>query len=424
MTIAGVAVEAGEPTPWPWPDDIPTPSKETPALAGGRPDMVRYLMVRGARGELSPDGRQIAYLTSVSGEPQLWVVDVDGGFPTQLTFGLGIRSFRWLPDGSAILYGADRDGNERQGYTLISPDGQFETEVLAASEAFVSFGSFASDAQQFVYSTTARNGVDFDVHLTNLADGSDRALYQGRFGFFASAWQPGGALVLVNETRGEDANDVYLLSTTSGQMEPLFQPQVAASYASYAWDDNGDGFYLVSNQDREFAGLAWYDLRERAMHWLETPDADVEQVKLFGRGRYVAWTVNVGGYSELHLYDLRRQQALEAPTRMPEGVYGLSGAHDAPRLMVRVSGPRAPGALWVWDVAQGAARAVVPASGAGLDLSAMAVPESRFFEARDGVRLHGLLYLPEAGDNGAPPPVVMKVHGGPTGQARPRFDAV
>ena len=50
------------------------------------------------------------------------------------------------------------------------------------------------------------------------------------------------------------------------------------------------------------------------------------------------------------------------------------------------------------------------------------LPEAIDFPARDGVTLHGLLYLP-IDKKIAKPPVVLAVHGGPTGQARPSFNA-
>ncbi|MEO0421191.1 MAG: S9 family peptidase [Pseudomonadota bacterium] len=410
---------------WPWPEDVPSASSETPALAGGRPDIVRYLMARGASGELSPDGRQLAYVTGVTGEPQLWIVPVDGGFPRQLTFGRGVRSFRWVPDGSAIVYGADRDGNERQGYTRISADGLRETEVLPASEAFVVFGSFASDDEHFTYATTARNGVDFDIHVASLSSDEDRQVFEGSFGFFANAWQPNGDTVIVTETRGEDADDVYLLNASSGAISPLFKPEIAADYSRFVWDADGAGFYLLTNQDREYSALAYFELATESLRLLETPQADVETLAVFGDGRYVAWGINDGGYSRLQVRDLRTGRTLHAPGVLPRGVYNLSGAHHAPRLMVQVTGPRTPGDLWVWDVAAGETHAVVPASTAGLDRAAMVEPQSLYFEARDGVRLNGLLYLPNEIDGQGPrPPVVMMVHGGPTGQARPSFRAV
>jgi dipeptidyl aminopeptidase/acylaminoacyl peptidase len=52
----------------------------------------------------------------------------------------------------------------------------------------------------------------------------------------------------------------------------------------------------------------------------------------------------------------------------------------------------------------------------------MVVPEARSFRARDGLTVHGLLYLPRGLPAGVRPPVLLSVHGGPTAQARPTFN--
>src|SRR5690606_26334979 len=118
---------------------------------------------------LSPDGARLAFRTTISGEPQLWVIDVRGGWPQQITFGESVTFHAWSPDGAWILYGTDRGGNEREGFYLISPDGTRERELLAPSGAFRAFGGFSPDGTRIAYSTTGRNGVDFDVHVLDLA---------------------------------------------------------------------------------------------------------------------------------------------------------------------------------------------------------------------------------------------------------------
>ncbi len=53
----------------------------------------------------SPDGEMVAYLSSDSGENNLWLVDANEGRTSQLTdFQEDISSFRWAPDAKAIAF--------------------------------------------------------------------------------------------------------------------------------------------------------------------------------------------------------------------------------------------------------------------------------------------------------------------------------
>src|SRR5690606_23051475 len=63
--------------------DIPKPVPGDAGLAGqALPDITRFLNVRSAgAASLAPDGARVAFRTSITGTPQLWVVDAGSGWP-------------------------------------------------------------------------------------------------------------------------------------------------------------------------------------------------------------------------------------------------------------------------------------------------------------------------------------------------------
>src|SRR5687767_7927433 len=278
-TVTSTPGNAQGPLPTPNEADIPKPVPIETSLAGDpRPDISRFLNVRTATApSLSPDGSRVAYRTATTGAPQLWVVAARGGAPVQLTFGESVTFHEWSPAGEWIVYGSDRGGNEREGYYLISPDGTRERELLAPSDAFREFGGFTRDGSRLAYGTTERNGRDFDIHLIDVQTGGDQEIFRGRPGLYPVSWRPDAGAVLLSEARGEDANDIHLLDVQAGRLETLFKPDVASRYESFGWTPDGQGFYLVTNQEREFAALAFFHIGERRLRVVEAPDADVTQ---------------------------------------------------------------------------------------------------------------------------------------------------
>jgi dipeptidyl aminopeptidase/acylaminoacyl peptidase len=394
------------------------------SLAGSElPDIARFLNVRSASNpSLSPDGSRIAFSTQITGNPQLWVADLDGGWPTQLTFGESVTFHQWSPAGDWIIYGTDRGGNEREGFYLINPEGTVERELLSPSDAFRQFGGFTRDGRRIAYATTERTGIDFDIHLLDIETQTDREVFRGRMGLYAVSWQPDGGAVLLSEARGEDSNDIFLFVVQTGQLDTLFQPEDRSAYASFSWLPDGSGFYLATDQDRDYAGLAYYDIASRSLEYIETPSqVDVEQVALSHDGALLAWTTNEGGYSQLHIRDLQSGTLHDAP-ELPRGTYAIEWATNARVMSIFVTGPQLPGDIWVWTHDQSTLKRATHSSAAGLDLANMVVPEHYSFPARDGVTLHGLLYPPPNLAPGVKPPVLLSVHGGPTAQARPRYN--
>jgi dipeptidyl aminopeptidase/acylaminoacyl peptidase len=395
-------------------------------MAGEDPaNIARYLLASGAAAAaLSPDGQTLAFGWSISGEPQLWTMPATGGQPRRLTYGSGLSFFRWSPDGDRLIYGADNDGNEQPAYYSIAVDGSDERLVLAAAEGgFRVFGDFAGG--DMVYASTERNGQDFDIWRATMT-GESELIFEGELGFFARAVSPDGQHVVVTETVGEDSDNLHLLDLASGEITTLSEPDPRANHggAGFAWSPDSSGFYFATNRGREFSALSYFDVASGEMRVIAEADADVGAVALCGQSDgTLAWTLNRDGFHDLQLRDLARDEAIEID-ELPEGTYALSCADRADRLAVRVNGWQTPGDVYLVDLEEGASQRVFAADLAGLDPGRLIRPESIRIEARDGVELQGLLYLPDAEsrlDDG-PAPVVFDVHGGPTAQSQATWE--
>src|SRR5687768_10035349 len=454
----------------PAPEDVPVPVAGDLGLAGAAcPDIARFLNARAAAApSLSPDGRHVAFRTSTTGTPQLWVAETRAGAaPRQITFGESVTFHEWSPGGEWIAYGVDRSGNEREGFYLISPDGSRELELLAPSESFRAWGGFSRDGRLAAFAATDPGADDFHVYTLNLRAEELRPLrvYAGKGGNYVASWRPDGSGLLISKTRGEDANDILYLDLSTGDAKPLFQPETAASYGSFAWTPDSRGFYMASDEGRDFSGLAFYDFAARKLTWVETPARDVEQAALSADGRWLVWSENVGGFSELQARDLNAKRTTtlsptvtrgEGAATKTEAVRGVVGALEWARrsnvLAIQLSAPGVPGDIWVFDPARastaraepprdvnpagprmlnagepvmlGGVSRVTESTLAGLDPEKFVAPEAVSFKSHDGETVHALLYLPRGASVQTRAPVVLNVHGGPTSQARPSFGAV
>ena len=288
------------------------------------------------------------------------------------------------------------------------------------------WGGWSRDGRHIAYAATESGGDDFNIYTIDLQATVDepRRVYAGKGGIYVADWRPDASGLLLTRVRGEDANDVLYLDLNTGNAETLFEPTEAARYDSFSWTPDGRGFYLATNQDRDFAGLALYEVGTRKLRWVETPERDVELVRLSLDGRYLAWTENVNGFSELHVRDLSTQRMLRLDG-IPRGVIGsLTWASRAPRLAISLSAPEMPGDIWMFDASSSRLNRVTESTLAGLDPGNFVAPEAVAFPSHDGETIYGLLYLPRGAGAGNRPPVVLSVHGGPTAQARPGFNAV
>ena len=305
---------------------------------------------------------------------------------------------------------------------MISIDGMSESRVLAHSSGYREFGAFNEDGSLFSYASTERNGLDFDIYLYDLKKQTAKMIFQAEYGFTPAAWHPDNRRILLTETRGEDAQNLYLLDTITGELEMLFKPEVAASYENLIWEKDGNGFHFTSNQNGEMKSWQYYDLKTKQSQDYLAMDSNVEKLALCDQGQKMIWQVNQGGYSELHIRDLKAGS--DKKVTLPAGVYNTSCSKQGSMASVTVSGPQTPGSIYNLDLNTGRAVNVYQPDMAGINPDELIKPELISFPARDGVTLHGMLYLPKTSASDSLPPLVVDIHGGPTSQARPSWMAL
>ncbi len=376
-----------------------------------------YVKASGAlSAQMAPDGSFIAMSSSQSGERQLYILQPDGSGLAQVTSGAGISFYDILPSGD-ILYGADNDGDERENYFLYDGEtGASELILPATVKGFRSYGGVSGDGSTIAFASTERNGLDFDIYLMDLESRDVRRVFEGRYGNFVQAVNYDASRLIVSETVGEDADKIFVLDTESGERTVLSDPTPRANHVDagmYFADDNT--LYFATNLGREFAAAYNIDILTGEMNLHTSVDADIESVALCG-GQSL-FQVNRDGFSTLMMDDMDEFLPIEG---LPYGVYSLDCQGDLG--VIRVSGPDTPGDLYSLDLKDPVPKLIYKSDYGTLNKSSLIAPKSIRMTARDGLEVQGLLYLPNSRSD-AKPPVVFMVHGGPTAQARPRYNA-
>jgi dienelactone hydrolase len=384
-----------------------------------RPDLARYLSIRGARGpELLAGGSGVAFVGDLTGVGQAWTVPVPGGgWPEQVTFGADrVQSVHASPTEAGVLvFGRDAGGNERTGLHRVAPDGTGERPLAADPAVIHAPGAFTPDGRTFVYCGTARNGVDFDLHRIDV-DGSRGTVVAELDGWNRVAGvSPDGRRALVVHARGSMDSDCRLVDLDTGRVK-VAAAAGAEPARHLAGGFTGDGRPLVrSDRAGDFlrAGVIEPD---GGWRWFGPQGSDADA--LAAGGCTVALTVNVEGASRLLLVDVDSGEQREVA--LPLGVVDALHVHPSgSHVAFDFSGPRHNPDVWIVDAAGGPPERVTRSTTAGIDLATLPEPVLDRVASFDGLDVPVWTYRPPGVER---PPVVVWVHGGPEAQARPAFN--
>jgi len=408
----------------------------------GRFRISRYLNIRSAYGpSFSPDGQHVAFLTDITGVPQVWRVAAAGGWPDQLTFFEERCGFvAHSPTDDQMVFGMDAGGNERQQLFFLSGDGQTIRPLTQEPEAIHHFGGWSHDGQRIAWTANRRDARHFDVYVQEVASGEATCVWQTEGMNTVAGWSPNDRQLLVVRSHSSFDQDLYLLDLSSGKVRHLTPHEGRVRYESVSWAPDGRGLYLVSDRGREFLALAYLDLKadpeaegHAPLRFLVTPDWDVEAAAVSPDGRHLAYLTNVEGYSELAVLDVATGQSLPLPA-LPRGVLDPPILHRWGRRLVFSSGgcklaltlsaPRHNPNIWVIDLRTDTAMQLTRSARAGIPQDSFVEPELVRYRSFDGLEIPAFLHLPPGASRDGRLPVIVEVHGGPEAQRRPEFNPV
>jgi len=390
-----------------------------------------YMTRQIGRPTWSPDGKQIAFISNMSGRNNLWLVSSEGGFPTQLTVSDQRQtSPSWSPDGKWIAYQSDYDGDELWDIFLVSPKTGKVVNLTETREIAEMDPTWSPDGRYLAYLVKPKTSAAYEIdvydmimrevkHITTNTPQDKRNVNP--------IWSKDGKFIVYTQeqAKGTDSN-IFIADVASAQ-STLLTPH-NGEHLDFADDISPDGKHvlLTSNATNGYDNVALLDIATKTITWLTKDKWEIRAGEFAPDGKHVTFTANVDGDEDIYLHDLAAGKSTLLP--IPKGVNNPAGGHsafspDGQRLLYYHNGPTAPGDLWVYHLANGKLQQITQSLVGGVRSEDMVEPYLVHYPSRDGKwTISAFLYLPfnmaRNGQNAA----IVYIHGGPASQSMNSFN--
>jgi hypothetical protein len=185
---------------------------------------------------------KIAFVSDRDGNDEIYVMDADGGNPTQLTnnpAGDGDVEPNWSPDGTRIVFTSHRHGDDNTEIYVMNADGSNQTR-LTNNTVHDFEPAWSPDGTKIVF---VRRALDVNEIFVMNADGSGQTKITEGF-FVTPVWSPDGTKIAF-VCEDDLSEDICAMNADGSELRRLTQAQTFEFNYDPAWSPDGARILLV-----------------------------------------------------------------------------------------------------------------------------------------------------------------------------------
>lgn len=364
----------------------------------------------------SPDGSEIAFISNISGTPQLWKIPSTGGWPVQLTnFNDPVSNASWAPKRDKIAFQLAPGGGMNSQLYMINSDGTELERFTSGGKTNNWIGVWSEDGSYLSYSSNKKNPASMDCYFYDPQNGTSELMISNQGIGVITDIAKNNSQSLLYRLVSRGSNDVYLIDKDGN--EKLLTEHTGPGTFFGQFSSKGD-IYMASNLDRDLIAFGMAEggkikiLKERE-------DSELEDFIINKAGTLALLVWNTGGKNQVSLFDLQNEKELRL-LNMPVELIRVGKISSYDRYFVFTgNGSIEPSNIWIYDLQNDDFKKLTESPHPGINLKELITPKLVKFKSFDGLELSGWLYKPSSGTE--PYPTVIGYHGGPEGQSRPNF---
>jgi dipeptidyl aminopeptidase/acylaminoacyl peptidase len=404
---------------------------------------------------ISPDGRSVAYTLRETNwddnefETEIWIASA-GAEPRQITSGRKSSSQpAWSPDGKWLAFISDRDG-KRQLYRIAVDGG--EAERLTNGDDGVNAFAWAPDSERIAFSMTDRVSDSikerekqfgdlriededrrmahlYVIHVKRTAPtwSPPSPLTKGAFVVGSFDWSPDGRTIAFDHRVSSDpadggSADISIVTVDSGAQTKVVAQ--AGPDSNPRWSPDGTRLAFVSSMAKPFfyyanSVIAVVDAREGAKPQSLSDAFDEDPGLIAWNSRGIFFSASQRTATALYRLDPATREILKHQVHDQWIGTGFSFSRDGASVAFVASGPSDFPEVHVAPVSALAKAQKLTNTTRQIASWPSHLREVVRWKSQDGAEIEGVLHKPADFQAGRRYPLLIVIHGGPTGISRP-----
>lgn len=370
----------------------------------------------------SADESTILYSSNKSGIYNAYTIPITGGESTQLTHSEdnGIFAISFFPNDQRILYRSDKGGNEITHIYLRNEDGT--TQDLTPDEnARAQFYGWSFEEKSFFYGVNKRDPRFMDLYEMDIETKTPQLVFQNDEGYFLGSISRDKRFLVFIKSITEHNSNMYLFDREKRKMKHLTPHEGDVNFRPQTFSADSKSLYFLTDKDSEFTYLKRYDILTREEEIVEKYNWDIMYSDFSRNEKYKVIGINEDGKTVIKINAVTTGLPISLP-ELPRGdITSVNIAKSETKMTFYISGSRFPNDLIVYDFKDREYTQLTNTLNPEINPEDLVEAEVVRYKSFDGLEIPAIYYKPQNINPGDKLPALVKVHGGPGGQARVRY---
>jgi dipeptidyl aminopeptidase/acylaminoacyl peptidase len=366
----------------------------------------------------SSDEQTILFSSNESGIYNAYALPVTGGEPTQITNSTddAIFALSFFPKDNRILYSSDKGGNEITHIYLRNEDGTVQ-DLTPEEKAKSVFYGWSFDEKSFFFGSNKRDARFMDIYEMEIETLAPQMVFQNDKGYELGAISRNKRYFAFAKPITTSNLDMYLYDTQTQEMKHLSPHQGDVVYNPQTFSPDSKSLYYLTDENSEFTYLKRYDIERDQSETTEQANWDIWYTYFSRNGKYRVLGVNEDAQTVIKVYDTATNQPIQLP-ELPGGNISSVNISKSENLMAfYFNGSRSPNNLFMYNFNTGDYTKLTDTMNPEINPEDLVEAEVVRYPSFDGLEIPAVFYKPHIKPKEKVPALV-RVHGGPGGQAR------
>jgi len=253
---------------------------------------------------------------------------------------------------NAFIFTKDIGGNEfYQFYWFDLRTGKYEL-ITDAGKSQNSFSLWSTTGNKFIYTSTKRNGKDYDVYVASIENPNATKMIVSKGGnWIPLDWSVDERYLILLESKGGDFYKIYTYDLKTDTLAAIIPTSENVSFRAAKCTADGKGIFFCSTHGSEFRKMNYYDLATKKITPLTTLiNWNIDAVSINPNRTKLIFQVNENGIGKLYQMDLFTRKY--TPLRgLPMGIASPGSFHPSKNIFsLVINSPKSPNDIYTYDL--------------------------------------------------------------------------